>query len=690
MRKISNKTKVYILISVTVLTSMLFISVNASPDTIVQTNWDGGSGQSNYIDNSKFLSSNNINFNDSGEIKLTGSNPSWFTGWDYRMQLDVDETKVEGSTDLVNFPLLVDITSAEFITKAQSDGDDFVFTLNNGTTKLNHEIESYDDSTGHLIAWVKIPLLNATSNTTIYIYYGNALALNQESVENTWNSNYNMVMHLSETSGAHLDSTSNNNDTSAITVTTQGSAVGKINGTDDFSGNANVLTIPDSDSLDTDDDNFVFSFWFNALANNLDYQPMAFKGTNPRNYSIWLAMDEIFITWYSGNWRELYTTNANIQINQWYHVLYKRDGTNEYIYLNGDILLQQPIVYPMISGNENLYIGADIGFRDFDGRIDEIRFMNTSISTEFIKTEYNNMNDPASFYTLNSEEPYYELYESSGTLTSSIINSTIKALWGNVTLDTVLPNDTLATLKIRTSNLNDLSDAPDFSECNNITLGSDISSNNCINDYDQYIQYQLTLTTTDSLETPVVNSITIEYESDEINPVISDTKSSVLDSSAKIEWSSNELSSSKVKFGITNELEYITNDINVDSEVLNHEVILNGLADCQTFYFKPVATDKGGNITEGTLNTFKTKCNSPEYVYLESVNSTSQTVNTLTKYISYPVSYIVKEIKEVNDLEEISTNLPGSGLNFTQILAGGVLGSLITLGLIQILNKKKV
>ena len=59
---------------------------------------------------------------------------------------------------------------------ASSTGGDILFTDSNGTSLLNYEIESYASSTGNLIAWVRIPTLTASSDYTIYEYFGNASA----------------------------------------------------------------------------------------------------------------------------------------------------------------------------------------------------------------------------------------------------------------------------------------------------------------------------------------------------------------------------------------------------------------------------------------------------------------------------------------------------------------------------------
>jgi hypothetical protein len=58
------------------------------------------------------------------------------------------------------------------------------------------------------------------------------------------------VWHLKETSGTHYDSTGNNNDSTSVTVTAQGSATGKVDGADDFNGTSNNIVIGDSASLD--------------------------------------------------------------------------------------------------------------------------------------------------------------------------------------------------------------------------------------------------------------------------------------------------------------------------------------------------------------------------------------------------------------------------------------------------------
>ena len=87
----------------------------------------------------------------------TGSSPAWYyPGWSYRKKLTIDNTKVPA--DQTNFPVLVSLVSdSDLAAKAQNAptaGYEILFTSSNGTSKLSHEIEEFDDTTGELVSWV--------------------------------------------------------------------------------------------------------------------------------------------------------------------------------------------------------------------------------------------------------------------------------------------------------------------------------------------------------------------------------------------------------------------------------------------------------------------------------------------------------------------------------------------------------
>src|SRR3972149_6789274 len=147
-------------------------------------------------------------------VEVNAAGESWFNdSWQFRKEITIDATKVSSGPH-TNFPVLVNLTSdASLATNAQADGDDILFTSSGGATQLSHEIEKYGSSTGALVAWVKVTSLPSSTDTVIFMYYGNGSATSQQNATAVWDANYTAVWHLKETptgaSGEVKYSTSN-------------------------------------------------------------------------------------------------------------------------------------------------------------------------------------------------------------------------------------------------------------------------------------------------------------------------------------------------------------------------------------------------------------------------------------------------------------------------------------------------
>ena len=122
---------------------------------------------------------------------MRSSRTAWYNyGWNYRKNITINKSKVPSTQS--SFPVLISLTSdADLSASAQGDGDDILFTSSDGITKLPHEIESY--SSGALTAWVNVPSVSSTDNTTLYMYYGNASSTSQQNVNGVWDSNFKAV-----------------------------------------------------------------------------------------------------------------------------------------------------------------------------------------------------------------------------------------------------------------------------------------------------------------------------------------------------------------------------------------------------------------------------------------------------------------------------------------------------------------
>ena len=213
-----------------------------------------------------------------------GYNSSWL----YRKKITIDHTKV--ASDEANFPVLINLTTdSDLASHAKSDGGDILFTSSDRITKLAHEIEKYDNTSGQLVADVKVPSVSSTTDTDIYLYYGNSGASSQQNATSVWDSNFVAVQHLNEdpsTGGLRpiLDSTNNKLDaTSSGTLTSGNQVNGQIagslqfDGTDDyvsFSTNGISWTKSGSNPMITGQ---FGSMWYNG-AN--DYQAYYSDGTN--------------------------------------------------------------------------------------------------------------------------------------------------------------------------------------------------------------------------------------------------------------------------------------------------------------------------------------------------------------------------------------------------------------------------
>ena len=332
----------------------------------------------------------------------------WYdSNWQHRKEITIDHAQVVA--DLTNFPLLVAITDSDLSSKAQSDGDDILFTSDDGVTKFNHEIESYDDSTGHLVAWVKIPSLSSLTDTVIYMYYGNPGASSQENPTGVWDSNYVMVQHLEETSGTHEDSTATNNDGTAYGALDQDED-GKIDGSDHFDGTNDYISCGSSNMPTTagtveawvkPDGGFT-----SGGAYSESIMEIGSTGSNRIIFYFKNTNGKMRLLVYRVAPGALAESNATSWSEQWYHMVGTWDSTATRLFIDGSEN-STPASGHSISTPTSASIGAEIigGAKNyFDGIIDEVRVSNIVRAPEWIETEYNNQSYPGSFYNVGTEE----------------------------------------------------------------------------------------------------------------------------------------------------------------------------------------------------------------------------------------------------------------------------------------------
>jgi len=94
-------------------------------------------------------------------------NSEWYDqNWSKRKRVTV------ANPDAVSYTNAVVKLTVTYDSDMQTDFEDVRFTDSSGTTLLSHFTESYTAST-NAVVWVKVPTLATSTNTQIYMYYGN-------------------------------------------------------------------------------------------------------------------------------------------------------------------------------------------------------------------------------------------------------------------------------------------------------------------------------------------------------------------------------------------------------------------------------------------------------------------------------------------------------------------------------------
>jgi hypothetical protein len=318
------------------------------------------------------------------------------SAWSYRKAITVDSAKVDA--DLTDFPVVIHLDSdSDLAERAQASGDDIKFEDPNGT-QLSHEIESYDGSTGTLWAHVKVPSLLSTSDTTIYLYYGNPDAANQESVADVWSNGYEAVYHLDESASGtgntdiYKDSTANNHHGDDLVSDT--SQTGRIYQGQEFDGSDDYVEVGDIGVTGK----WTVTFWGATFTQDTVMYPVA-TGSDPAAIDIG-EFDGNGVFFYDGF--NIIGDGGSYSLGTTTRVSVTQDTGTYGIFRDGALK------------NTGAGISTDLDAVNFGRRaddnwytdcfVDEVRMSSVARSDAWISTAYTSQTDPLSFYSVGPEE----------------------------------------------------------------------------------------------------------------------------------------------------------------------------------------------------------------------------------------------------------------------------------------------
>jgi len=199
------------------------------------------------------------------------------------------------------------------------------------------------------------------------------------------------------------DVTGNNNGTvSGATYTT-----GKFNKAINFDGSGDYVTIPATDTtpLNFSSENFTISHWVyphNTAESAIYSSKWSTGSANQRSYYFGHnASGNIIISENPGG---SFTSTSTVTQNAWNHVVYVRNASTAYIYINGSLDSTHSRTNTIdLAGTQNIYFGRVQGTPSgdmYDGLMDQTRFYSGALSQEQVTELYNETVDDNDDLTL--------------------------------------------------------------------------------------------------------------------------------------------------------------------------------------------------------------------------------------------------------------------------------------------------
>jgi len=176
-----------------------------------------------------------------------------------------------------------------------------------------------------------------------------------------------------------------------------------------------------------------------------------------------------------------------------------RTGIKVEVYTAGDVLIATPWLTNLWNLSSWSYTGATWTLQTNTGYA---RFMFQACDSG--GSDAGNVDDLSFAIRTRS-------YYSSGTLTSSIHDAGVAyTFWDTMSWSETLNGQTI-DMKVRTSNDAGMAGATDWASAPTVTNGQDISGLSSVTDGHRYIQYRAELSTSDTLQTPVLHDVSISY-----------------------------------------------------------------------------------------------------------------------------------------------------------------------------------
>jgi len=287
---------------------------------------------------------------------------------------------------------------------------DCVFAANDdGSSPYDFEWVDYNPATGYILAWVEVPALTSGVDPEVHIAFGDSgVPVSQEDVAGTWNSSFAARYHLAEASGNLLDSTGNGWDLTAYNGPTYGQT-GKIGDCLLFDDASNeylqAAHAPGNEPVS-------LAAWVNTdTAAIIEEVVVVFDGVT----NDWLALEFTGMTGGDPisaltalNGGALYSivgTTVGFTTGTWYlgHAIFPAHNSR-LVYRNGGSVGTNATTRATDTFTLTRVGALASGTRNVSGYVDEVAIWSAALDADYVATDYNAQNAPASFYSMGAEQ----------------------------------------------------------------------------------------------------------------------------------------------------------------------------------------------------------------------------------------------------------------------------------------------
>ncbi len=476
-----------VIIGIGLVLTGLFPTIKAAPVTWTQTDWSGGAASGVVLgDVNTYESASAVNTAVSGSLSLQTLSGWMDANWRYRIPLGITNNT---GVPLTNYQVPLNINTQTLIAAGKLNADCSDIRVANdvgGAVPYWIETGAKGCGTASTNIWVKLPLV-PVGNTGVYIYYGNPIATSTE--------NGNEVFEFFDD---FADGAINITKWLEATIC---SAVGTnfVESGGNLTGGNNCRYLRSLVSF-TGDYIAETRIYENSSAVN-GFTSIGFWSASANGWGILIHNGTTYIR-NNANWPNI----GSFSRQKWTRDYVRVVGTNAYasrVAEDGSEERTYSAVNPGgISGEYvTLSIRYDVGTYN----------QNYAAAWDWIFVRKAASTDPVVSVT-GSEELRYQ---SSGSLTSNVLDTHFPSDWGTLNFTTSLEGS--VAVKVRSGNTADMSDASAWASCAGISSGTDISTSGCVTDSHRYIQYQVGLSRSGA-DTPVFETISIVHESSDLIP----------------------------------------------------------------------------------------------------------------------------------------------------------------------------